>query len=103
MVLKKYSNFFLFRSTITGTAYLYALYIDGTIDDAYKKYRSLCEAEMLELKEYQTKIVRIMKQEKLWTTFQARKRLKQLDHETTLGDLDTFDEAESKPEDKSKK
>ncbi|KAI6176236.1 Translocase of inner mitochondrial membrane [Aphelenchoides bicaudatus] len=62
-------------STITGVAYLYALYIDGTIDEAYKKYRSLCEAELLELKDYQHKIIQIMKRDNLWMTFSARKRL----------------------------
>lgn len=67
------------------------------MDEAYKKYRALCEEELRDLRVYQSKIARIVKEKNLTFAFQGRKYLEQTEHDDTLGTLDTFDDPVEAP------
>jgi hypothetical protein len=81
---------------VSASAFLYALYLDGTIDDAYHRFRSDFEAELKDLKIYQSQIIKIMKAEKLWFTWQARSLLKKKEADKDLGQFDDYEEVEDK-------
>jgi hypothetical protein len=73
---------------------LYALYTGGTSDAAYRFLRDGYEKEAIERNSYHNELKRIMKEQNLWTGFQAKKFLENQKQESSM-DLDSISESDA--------
>uniref|UniRef100_A0A914ZD93 Complex I assembly factor TIMMDC1, mitochondrial n=1 Tax=Panagrolaimus superbus TaxID=310955 RepID=A0A914ZD93_9BILA len=87
-------------AVVSGLTWLYALGHDKSINDAYILFRNDYEKELTIRNEEERKIMRLMKDEKLYLRSTAFKRLKEIEEQQLLNsveDRDDVDESSDKP------
>ncbi|KAI6221153.1 hypothetical protein M3Y95_01010600 [Aphelenchoides besseyi] len=84
-------------TTLSSSVYLYSLYLDKTVDEAYRVYREEYEKQIEERRQTHEDMKQLAKESNLWTLFGVRKTLlkKKEDRAKGLGaDLDDEDDEE---------
>ena len=62
-----------FRSTVAGGLYLYSLYRDISVDEAYREVRAEYEQKLRDQHEYERDVRKTMREQNIWNYFKARK------------------------------
>uniref|UniRef100_A0A914PSJ8 Complex I assembly factor TIMMDC1, mitochondrial n=1 Tax=Panagrolaimus davidi TaxID=227884 RepID=A0A914PSJ8_9BILA len=82
-------------SMVSGLTWLYALGHDKSINDAYKLFRNEYEKDLEIKNEEERRVMRLMKDEKIWFKYSAYKRLKEIGEQQLLDSVEDNDDVDA--------